>query len=153
VRRRLIGAALVGVVVLAACGGGGSRLSTRDYVKASSAVCARANRDVARIGVARLDRMGHADRAAVRIAAIHREAVDDLRALRPPKGYEATARLWIALVDQSLDELDAMRDALRSGAKNDAKMYAANAMALSHRAQIVAGRDGITACAIPDLTV
>ena len=152
-RMKLIGAALFGVVVLAACGGGGSRLSIRDYVKASSAVCARANRDVARIDIARLDRMGRADRAAVRIAAIHREAVDDLRALRPPKEYEATARLWIALVDQSLDELDAMRDAMHSGAKADAKMYAANALALSQRARTVARRYGITACAIPDLTV
>lgn len=152
-RTRFIGAALVGVVVVAACGGGGSRLSSRDYVKASSAVCARANRDVARIDVARLARMGRADRAAVRIVAIHREAVDDLRALKPPKVYEARAHLWIALVDQSLDELDAMRDALRSGAKGDAKMYATNAVALSRRARTVAGRDGITACAIPDMTV
>jgi len=112
-----------------------------------------ANRDVARIDVERLDRMGRADRAAVRILAIHREAVDDLRALRPPKDYEATARLWIALVDQALDELDSMRHALRTGAKAEATAYAANAAALSERARRVAGRDGITACAVPALTV
>jgi hypothetical protein len=153
VRTKLVGAALVGVVIAGSCGGDGSRLSTRGYVKASSAVCVRANRSVARIDVERLDRMGRADRAAVRIVAIHREAVDDLRALRPPKDYETTARLWIALIDQSLDELDAMRDALRTRATAEAKMYEANAVALSRRARTVAGRYGITACAIPDLTV
>lgn len=149
---KLVGAALVGVVI-ASCGGGGSRLSTRDYVKASSAVCVRANRTVARIDVEWLDRMGRVDRAAARIVAIHREAVDDLRSLRPPKDYETTARVLIALIDQSLDELDAMRDALRAGVTAEAKTYAANAVVLSRRARTVAGRYGITACAIPDLTV
>ena len=151
-RTKLMGAALVGVVIAGACGGVGSRLSTRDYVKASSAVCVRANRSVARIDVERLDGQGRADRAAVRIVAIHRAAVDDLRALRPPKSYEPTVRLWIALVDQSLDELEAMRDALRSGTSAEAKTYATNAVVLSRRARTVAARHGITACAIPDLT-
>jgi len=153
VRTKLIGAALVGVVVLGACGGSGSRLSTRDYVRTSSTVCARANRDVRRIDVERLARTGRIDHVAVRIVAIHREAVEDLRELRPPKAYESIARLWIALVDQALDEVDSMRNALRTGATAEARMYAAHAVALSRRARAVAGGYGITACAVPDLTV
>ena len=53
--------------------------------------------------------------ATARVVAIHRDSLDTLRALRPPKVYETTAKLWIALVDQSVDELDAMRVSLLEG--------------------------------------
>jgi len=150
----MIGIALAGVLALAGgCGGDGGRLSAREYVEQSSAVFVRGNRSIARVHAGNLHDPTRVARVTVRIVAIHRMSVDELRSLRPPKQYESMARVWIALVDQSLDELDAMRASLRADDRAAAAEYAHNATVLDRRARDVAERSGITACAIPALTV
>lgn len=152
-RMKVIGIFLVGVLVLTGgCGAGNARLSARAYVKASSAVCVRANRAVSRVHVPNLGRAERARRATARVVAIHRASVDSLRDLRPPKDYEHTARIWIALVDQALDELDEMRGALREGDRRTAILYANKATALDERSQTIAREHGITPCGVPALT-
>jgi hypothetical protein len=153
VRTKVIGVGLVGVLTLATgCGGGGARLSAHEYVKASSAVCARANRAVDRVHVPDLGSSENARRAMGRVVAIHRASVDSLRDLRPPKDYEHTAKVWIALVDQALDELDGMRGALRAGDRRMAISYANKATTLDERSQAIAREHNITPCRVPTLT-
>ncbi len=91
--------------------------------------------------------------ATARVVAIHRDSLDTLRALRPPKVYENTAKLWIALVDQSVDELDAMRASLLDGDDSAAVTYAEKADELDARSRVIARKYGITPCEIPDLIV
>jgi len=134
-------------VALVACGGGGSQLSAREYVRATSTVCERANRAIARVTTT------DPTKASVRIVTIHRQTVNDLRDLRPPKSSEATARVWIGLVDQALDELDEMRAALRAGRDRAAGDYADKAATLAARAREVASDHGITPCRVPEVTV
>jgi hypothetical protein len=133
--------------VLAACGDGGGRLDAQDYVRDTSAVCARANRAIARIAKT------NAMRESVRVVEIHRRTVRSLRGLRPPKASQATANLWIALVDQALDELDAMRAALRARRFGTAADYARKAAMLSRRAVDIAREHHITPCRVPSFKV
>jgi hypothetical protein len=158
VKTRIIGTGLVGVIAAAlalvgGCGGGSPRLSAREYVSRTSAVCARANRAISRVTQPSDGRAVHMVSATVRVVAIHRDALDSLRALRPPKVYETTAKLWIALVDQSVDELDSMRVSLQEGDNSAAMAYAEKADELDARSRVIAGKYGITPCEVPDLIV
>ena len=119
-RTRIIGiglaGALVGALAVAGGCGGGERSSERARVRERDerGVRTREPRDRADHGPD-LDAPVRMSKQTARVVAIHRESVDSLRALAPAEGLRATAKLWIALVDQSLDELDAMRAALRGG--------------------------------------
>ena len=147
-RAKLIGICLVGALVLTGgCGAGRARLSERDFVRESSAVCARANRAIARIETSSLGGL------SAKVVAIHRSSVASLRDLRPPRSYEHTAKVWIALIDQTLDEVDAMRAAMRAGHEGEAGVYARSATALEARARAIARGSGITPCLTPALTV
>jgi hypothetical protein len=134
-------------VALAACGGGGARLGTDEFARESSKVCERANRAIARITTA------DPAQASARIVTIHRVSVDELRDLRPPKSSEGTAERWIGLVDQSLDELEEMRAALRDGRARVAADYAEKAAVLATRARRVAREHDITPCRVPEVTL
>jgi hypothetical protein len=157
VTTRIIGIGLASVLATAfalsgGCGGGNPRLSARAYVTETSAVCVHANRAVARIPSPGFDHGVRPASATARLVVIHRQSLDSLRALRPPKDYETTAKVWIALVDQSTDELDAMRGAVRSRDWPVAKSYAQKASALNARSQVIARKYGITPCKLPELT-
>jgi hypothetical protein len=150
---KFTGICVVGVLVLmGGCGVGKGRLSAREYVKESSAVCTRANRAVSRVHVPDLGHAARARRATARVVEIHRASIGSLRDLRPPKDYEHTVKVWIALVDQALDELDEMRQALRDGDSSGAVSYANKAIALDQRSQRIAREHGITPCRVPVLT-
>jgi hypothetical protein len=140
------------LVLMGGCGVGKGRLSAREYVKESSAVCSRANREVSRVHVPELGDAARARRATARVVAIHRASIGSLRDLRPPKDYEHMVRVWIALVDQALDELDQMDQALRDGDATGAISYASNATALDQRSQRIAREYGITPCRVPAIT-
>jgi hypothetical protein len=156
VRARIIGIAFVGVLVGAlalagGCGGGNGRLSAREYVSESSAVCAHANRAIARITGPHLELAVQVSSPTGRVVAVHRQSVDSLRRLRPPKDYEGTSKVWIALVDQSIDELEAMRTSLRARDQNAAFEYAQKASVLDARSREIARKQGITPCKLPEL--
>ncbi|MEX1009060.1 MAG: hypothetical protein WD271_14610 [Acidimicrobiia bacterium] len=146
-RTKLVGTCFVGVLVLTGgCGTGNARLSERGFVRESSAVCARANRAIARIETSNLGRL------SAKVVAIHRSSVASLRDLRPPRSYEHTAKVWIALIDQTLDEVDAMRTAMRASHDGEAGAYARKATALEARARAIARGPGITPCLTPAFT-
>ena len=155
-RARIIGTGFVGVlagalVLAGGCGGGSGRLSASEYVRETSAVCARANRAIGRIAGPHLDLAVQVSSMTGRVVAIHRESVDTLRRQRPPKDNEGMSNQWIALVDQSVDELDAMRSSLRAGNRSAAFSYAQKASALDARSREIAREQGITPCKVPEL--
>ena len=115
-------------------------------------MCAHANRTIARITSPDFNLAIHLSSTTARVVAIHRESLDALRDLRPPKEYEGTAEVWIALVDQSIDELDAMRTAMRDGDRPAALAYAQKASLLDARSRMIAREQGITPCKVPELT-
>ena len=125
---------------LVGCGGGNARL-TRTRTCGDERVCAR---QPSRGGHDRVDLAN----ATARVIAIHRDSLDALRALQPPKDYENMAKLWIALVDQSTDELDAMLVALRAGDEPAAMSYAEKTDSLDARSRLIARKYGITPCKV-----
>ena len=158
-RTRIIGIGLVGVLAGAlalagGCGGGNPRLErARVRDRDERGLRPRQPGDRAdHVSGLRPSRSSMAS-ATARVVAIHRESLDSLRALRPPKDYETTAKLWIALVDQSIDELDAMRAALRGGRRVRGDVVCRRRQTRStHDRGSIARKYGITPCKVPELT-
>src|SRR5438552_7110055 len=104
-----VGTACCGVVMLVAgCGGGGGRLSSAAYVQHASSICARADRAIARVHLASSEDDAATAHAVARIVVIQRASIDDLRELRPPEQLVGLDQRWIALLDQSTDDLELM---------------------------------------------
>lgn len=140
------------VMVIAGCGGGGERLSSAGYVRRANAICVRANRAVALVDVPALPGGERAALALTQIVRIERDAISDLRGLRPPPRFGALNQRWIALLDQSIDELELVVTRLRGGALAAADTYAGNASKLLARARDLVAPHGVTSCRGPALT-
>ena len=150
--RSKFGAACCGLVmVVAGCGGGSDRLSASAYARAASAVCARGNHTVARIELAPLASAHDASRAMARIVLVERQTIDDLRALRPPEHLADTVQKWIALLDQSADELELMGVRLRAGRTAEAVDFGTKATTLLDRARELVAPFRVTSCRGPEL--
>jgi hypothetical protein len=150
--RLKLGAACCGLLmVVAGCGGGGDRLSASAYARAASAVCARGNRAVHRIVLPPLASTRDASRAMAKIVRVQRDTIDELRDLRPPEHLGDIVQKWIALLDQSADELELMSARLRSGQGGEAVDYGAKATTLLDRAREVVAPIRVTSCRGPEL--
>jgi hypothetical protein len=148
----MVGAAgCVLAIVAAACGGGTERLSGTEYVREATKSCDRANRAVARVEVPSLADAHRAADAMARVVVIERDAIDDLRALRPPDHLAGTTQTWIALLDQGTDELELMGRRLRAGQGPEASEYGAKATTLLDRAREVVAPLRVTSCRGPVL--
>lgn len=146
---------LVLVTVLVACGGGGDRLSAPDYVRTVSTICARGNRQIARIELPALTSGPGARRAMshamARVVVVQRATIDRLREVRPPERLAETVQKWIALLDQGADELERMGDELRAGRSAAALAFGAKAGTLLDRARAVTAPMRVTSCRGPEL--
>ena len=155
--KSLLGAAcgLVMVVLLVACGGGGDRLSAREYVRTVSSICAHGNRQIARIELPSLSSRPAArramSRAMARVVVVQRATIDRLRDVRPPERLADTVQRWIALLDQGADELDRMGAQLRHGRTDEALAFGAKAGTLLDRAREVTAPMRVTSCRGPAL--
>jgi len=138
-------------MVVAACGGGSSRLSAPAYARAASSVCLRANRAVARVAVPPFSSRRDAAHAMALVVAIQRRTIDDLRDLRPPGDLSGTVQRWIALLDQAADELERTGAHLRAGRDGDAVEFGAKATTLLDRARALIAPLRVTSCHGPEL--
>jgi hypothetical protein len=86
-----------------------------------------------------------------KIVRVQRETIDELRDLRPPEHLSDTVQKWIALLDQSADELELMSARLRSGHGGEAVDFGAKATTLLDRAREVVAPIRVTSCRGPDL--
>ena len=149
------GAAWCGVIALVAagCGGGGGRLSAPGYVRAASHICSSANRAVGRVAIPSLDDARLAARAMGRVVVIQRDSIDGLRGLKPPEQLSGLSQRWIALLDQSTDELDRMRASLSVGKGHLAEDFAGKAEILLDRAHVLVSARGMTSCRGPAIAL
>ena len=147
-----LGAACCGLVmVVAGCGGGNDRLSAPDYAREASQLCRRANHTVASVALPPLTMPADASHAMAHVVVVQRDAIDDLRALRPPDRLTVTVQKWIALLDQGADELELMALRMRGGHTDDALAYGAKAVILLDRAREVVAPLRVTSCRGPVL--
>jgi hypothetical protein len=147
-----LGATCCGLVlVIAGCGGGNERLSAPDYAREASALCRRANRSVAGVELPPLAMGSEASHAMVQIVVVQRDAIDGLRALRPPERLTVTVQKWTALLDQGADELELMAQEARAGRQDEALAYGAKATTLLDRARDLMAPLRVTSCRGPEL--
>lgn len=153
--RLTAGAAWCGVIALAAagCGGGGGRLSTPGYVREASNICSAANRAVGRVAIPSLDDPRLAAQAMGPVVVIQRDSIDGLRGLKPPEQLSGLNQRWIALLDQSTDELDRMRASLSMGKGHLAEGFAGKAVILFDRAHALVVAYGVTSCRGPAIAL
>ena len=90
-------------------------------------------RAIARIEIPPLDTERGAARAMAGVVVVQRDTIDELRGVRPPDELAGTVQKWIALLDQSIDELELVVTRLRGGAWAAADTYAGNASKLLAR--------------------
>ena len=152
--RSWISAACCGLMMtVVGCGGGQDRLSASGYARAANAMCMHADRMVARVEIPRFSSQHDASRAIARIVVITREAVDDLRDLKPPERLSDTVQRWIALLDQAADELEQMAAHVRTGRIDAAVDFGAKATILFDRAEQLDTGLRVTSCRGPELPI
>ena len=151
--RSKVGAACCGLVIaVTACGGGSERLTAAEYAREASRVCQRTNRAIARVDAVALTGMPRAAQALERVVELQRDAVAELRDLRPPDGMRATVERWIALLDQAADELGLAGARARAGRALEAREFAGKARTLLDRARDVTAPIRVVSCRGPDLS-
>lgn len=143
------GSCLLIVVAGAGCGGSTGRLSTSAYVQQASAICVAANQGLRQIDVPPLSQSHDAQHALRLVVTRGRQAVDDLRRLHPPTTLGPLHQRWIALLDQSLDELDAVQRNLQRDRPTVAARYAGEASRLAARAKVLVRPHGVASCTSP----
>jgi hypothetical protein len=85
------------------------------------------------------------------VVVIQRTTIDGLRALRSPSSLAETSQRWVALLDQSTDEIERMAAHLHDGRRAAARAYGERAAALLERASQVAAPLGVSSCSGPAL--
>jgi hypothetical protein len=142
----------VAVLVLAlcasACGSGGGPLSTATFTRRASAMCGRADRRAAAVEIPALDERGSAT-ALKTLISIERQALGDLRGLRPPRKLQSGVDEWLATLDQLVVEAEFLRESLRAGEPHIADAIAVRAARLSLRSQVLGARVGVIGCTMP----
>src|SRR5919202_4191466 len=100
------------VATLAAgCGGGSGRLSKAEYAKRADAICTKYNAKLKALarptGIKELP--AYVDHAL----PLARKGDDELRALKPPKDEERTAKEWLDQSDSVVGSMERLRDAAK----------------------------------------
>lgn len=140
-------AVTVAIALLAACGGGSSsRLSKPEYVRRAEAICRRLNKKAGAVPAPDQREPTSQAKAIGEIAKIQRAGVDELRRLAPPEADQATIDKWLGLVDQAIDQLQAVRAALKAGDSVTITRANDKGQALSDQADKIARGYGLDQC-------
>lgn len=135
------------ITLLAACGGGSSsRLSKPEYVRRAEAICRQANKKVGAVRAPDQHEPTAQEKAIGELADIQRAAVADLRRLPPPEADQATLGKWLGRVDQTVDQMQAVRTALKAGDGGAVSRANAKGQGLSDQADKIARAYGLKQC-------
>jgi hypothetical protein len=147
--RGLAGITAAGMLVLAGCGGdggdGAESLSKSEWIEQADEICAQADEDVeALTDPTTLDEIGaFTDEAS----GISRDALADLRALRPPEEDQATVDEMLDLVEQQIEIGEQIGEAARNGDEAEVERLVAEAEPLEAEADEMARQYGLEDCA------
>jgi len=139
---------LLGLVVLAGCSGGGDgddRLSKDEYVERADAVCADYDKRLGDLpDPGSIAALGPLTRRALPIA---REAVAQLRELRPPEDLQARVNEWLKLNVLNVRRIEELGNAARAGDRVRVQEIARDAAANEREADRLARELGLETCA------
>lgn len=139
---------LVAAVGLSACsaGGGGARLSKREFIRSAGTVCADASKKIRAIGSPDLTNPQTTTVALGRLLTIQHQELGDLRDLEPPGTDRPAIKKWLDLVATALREADAALGALKRGDRNGVNEANARGREAQLGADDLARQYGIDRC-------
>lgn len=131
-------------LVAAGCGGGG-RLSREEYAKRADAICTKYNAKLEALarptGISALP--AYVDQAL----PLARKGDGELRALKPPKDEEQTAKEWLDQNDSVVGSMERLRDAAKKGDRAGIQTALNEATSANRTANGLARRLGLEVCA------
>jgi hypothetical protein len=141
-RKIVLAAAVVGLV--AGCGGSG-RLSKAEYAKQADAICTKYNAKLK--ALARPTSIGALPDYVDKALPLARKGDDELRALKPPKNEERTAKTWLVENDSVVHSMERLRDAAKKGDRAGIQTALNEATSSNQTANSLARRLGLRVCA------
>ena len=127
------------------CGSSGEkRLSQEEYARRADAVCRRYNESTRALGSPQS--MPALAKVAARSLPLLDRAIRDLRALKPPKDEDATARTWLRQLSLLRGDVVRIRDRARANDANGVREVLPAATKRNERFAELATQLGMTVC-------
>lgn len=135
---------MLAIVLVAACGGGGKRLTREDYAKKADAVCSKYNQQTKDLSA--VSSLSELAAAADKLMPILDHALTDLRKLKPPTEEQMTADQWLASIDKLRADLREIRDRAKSNDMQAVQSFGPKALRDNARTNQLARQLGMSVC-------
>ena len=142
---RRVAFAVVVVGLVAGCGGGSGRLSKEEYAKRADAVCTKYNAKLK--ALTRPTSIGALPDYVDKALPLARKGDEELRALKPPKDEEQTAKEWLDQNDSVVGSMERLRDAAKKGDRSGIQTALNEATSANRTANGLARQLGLKVCA------
>ena len=141
---RLLVVGLVALGLLAACGGGSTRLSKQEFAKRADALCAKYASDLKKLG----QPQSFSELAAFTDKAVPlaQRLIDDTKKLKPPQDEQALVDQWNAQNQKLVDAIEALGAAARKNDQKAAQKALQGGNAANARSNAIGTQLGMTAC-------
>ena len=143
--RRASFVALLALVVLPGCGGGGgTALTKEEYAARADAICGKYNEQTKSLG----NPTNLADLAVVadKTLSVLDKAIADLKKLKPPASEKAIADQWLTQVDNLKDDLTEIRDKAKANDTPGVSAVLPKAQDHNSKSNELAGQLGMSVC-------
>lgn len=142
--RRASFVALLALVVLPGCGGGGTPLTKEEYASRADAICGKYNQQTKSLG--NPSNLTGLAKVADKTLSILDNAIAELKKLKPPASQKAIADQWLTQVENLKSDLAEIRD--KAKAKDTPGVQAVLPKAQDHntRSNELASRLGMSVC-------
>ena len=142
---RSVALAIAVVGLAAGCGGGSGRLSKEEYAKHADAICTKYNAKLK--ALSRPTSIGALPDYVDKALPLARKGDEELRALKPPKDEEQTAKEWLDQNDSVVGSMERLRDAAKKGDRAGIQTALNEATSANRTANGLARQLGLKVCA------
>jgi hypothetical protein len=136
---------LLGIVVLAGCGGGsGKRLSKAEYASKADAICGKYNQQTK--SLQNPSNLSDLADVADKTLPILGNALKDLRKLKPPANEQATVDQWLTQVENLEGDLTEIRDKAKTNDLQGVQAVVPRAQEHNTKSNQLASQLGMSVC-------
>ena len=141
---RLLVVGLVALGLLAACGGGSTRLSKQEFAKRADALCAKYTSDLKKLGQPQSfpELAAFTDKAV----PLAQRLIDDTKKLKPPQDEQALVDQWNAQNQKLVDAIESLGAAARKNDRKAAQQALQSGNTANARSNALGTQLGMTAC-------
>ena len=143
--RRASIVALLALVLLVGCGGGGGTpLTKAEYASKADAICGKYNQQTKSLGSP--SNLAGLAKVADKTLSILDKAIADLKKLKPPASEKATADQWLTQVENLKSDLGEIRDKAKANDTPGVQAVLPKAQDHNSKSNALASRLGMTVC-------